>query len=137
METGMIAPIEMVKRAMLAGHRDSNSSGIEYLRTTEGYSIRPATYGRLRTMILKKDPYFGSPTKQDVKQDNVKQDADVKTEGPKPERGLCPSCEKILTTMEPDLELALAIRELLKRHSAERILSMTTIVACLVYPKKD
>lgn len=118
----MDSPTDMVKQALLSGHRDDNRGGIGYIRTCFGYSIRLNVYARLRTNILKVNPDFGIPKDKELPPEEPK----LKDEE---------FCVKYLDTMDPELNLALTINTLLKDHSATTILKMVTIVACV--QKKD
>lgn len=111
----MESPTDMVKQAMLSGHREDNRGGLGYIRTCFSYSMRPATYARLRTNILKVNPHFGMPKVVMVS-----------------EKEICPECKEVLGTLDPKVKLALGIRDLLKRHDAVEVLEMVTLVACVL-----
>lgn len=121
----MQTPTEMVERALRNGHQDNNAAGIVYLKQKEGYTIRPATYARLKTNILKRLPNLGESTMF----------GDKPPEEPKKVND---SCTKFLNMIDPDVDLALAINKLLEQYKAEHILRMLTIVACVrMNTKKD
>lgn len=109
-----VLPMEMVKQSLQAGHMTSESA-IPWIRDTFSYSMKRPTYGRLRTVVLRKNPEF--------------KDGPTKSDPPTPETRDKDDVEEVLGKFTNKVRLAILVAELLDEFDPTEILETVAVVA--------